>query len=76
MASVITAAEERLGCQEIQIWGPMIRIGDRIRFPWERNDESKGRLGTTSILGKVKIPFHNLLKLSGRRGSKVSQRTE
>lgn len=35
--------------------GAMIRIGDRVRFPWERDDESKGRLGTTSILGKVKI---------------------
>lgn len=54
MASVITAAVERLGCQEIQIWGAMIRIGDRVRFPWERDDESKGRLGTTSIWGKVK----------------------
>lgn len=57
------------------IWGAMIRIGDRVRFPWERDDESKRRLGTTSILGKVKTRFLNLLKLPGRRGVKVSHGT-
>lgn len=75
MASVITAAVERLGSEEIQIREAMIRIGDRVRFPWERDDESKRRLGTTSIWGKVKTRFLNLLKLSGRRGAKVSQGT-
>lgn len=53
MATGITAAMERLGCQKIQVGGHHLNQGDRVSFPWERNDEPEGGGGIASSLGMV-----------------------
>lgn len=53
MATVITAVMERLGCQEIQIWGHHMKEGDQVSIPLERNDDPEGGSCIASSLGLV-----------------------
>lgn len=75
MASVITAVMERLGCQEIQIWGHHLNRGDQVSFPQEKSDEPEGGSGIASSLGLAEARAPSALPPSGRRGAQAMQGT-